>query len=231
MLVRGPAVVQNNVLFNLGGNGIYSGDNDRGTLSDAAISHNTVYNSAGWGVYLEGWSGREGMVLANNAIANTIGYGLYVLDGGVDATNYISHNVVSGLVDNMELYSGTDAPVVPGGGDADFVDPISWDFYPSNGSLLVNAADPASQAYVPGTDFNGAARNGETPDAGAYERSGDDNPGWVIAEGYKAVGELDEGTDDVVGGGCCKKEGGAEDTAALLPFALFAIGRARRRRA
>lgn len=230
LLVRGPAVVQNNVLFNLGGHGIYSGDNDRGTLSDAVITHNTVYDSVGWGVYVEQWAGKANMVLANNAVTNTVGYGLYVSDGGVDATNYLSHNVVSGLVDNMELYSGTDTPVIPGGGDADYADPLSWDFYPSAGSLLVNAADASSQAWVPETDFNGAARNGESPDAGAYERSGDSNPGWVLSEGYKVVGELDDGGDDVVGGGCCKKEGGAEETAALVPFAALALLRARRRR-
>lgn len=231
LLVRGPSVVQNNLIFNVVGKGLYSGDNDRGTLENAAISHNTVFNTTDWGIYIEDWAGRKGMVLANNAVANTTGYGLTVHDGGVDDQNYLSHNVVSGLVQNLTLYAGTDSPVIPGGGALDFTDPTGWNFYPTSGSALVNAGDATSNAYVPATDFNGAPRNGDSPDAGAYERASDENPGWVLQEGFKDVGELNTGTGDVVGGGCCKGgDKGAAEAAGLLPFGLLALGGARRRR-
>lgn len=230
LLVRGGSIVQNNVIFNTTtGAGLYSGDNERGTLAYASISHNTVYNTGGYAGYVESWAGREGMVLANNAFCNPTGYGLYAADAGIDADNYISHNVVTGLVQHFELYDGTDTPIIPGGGALDFLDPEGWNFYPSASSALVNAADPGSAAFVPPDDFNGAARNGESPDAGAYERSGDQNPGWLLQEGYKTVGELNDGDDDVVGGGCCGKKGSAEEALLLLPFASFFALRARRR--
>lgn len=228
LLVRGPSLVQNNVVFNTGRYGIYTGDNDRATLTNAVISHNTVYDTADYALYMESWSGREGMVLANNALCNTTGYGLGIADGGVDDQAYLAHNVVSGLVTRLEQYAGNDTPVIPGGGDGDFLDPESWNFYPSNGSSLVHAADPASAAWVPETDFNGAPRNGDAPDAGAYERSGETNPGWLFQEGFKTVGDLAEDSPDVVGG-CCKGKGGGTESALFAPFLLLALRCARSR--
>lgn len=226
----GASLVRNNVVFNITGKGIVSGQNDRGTTDHVVISHNTVVDTSDYGIQVESWAGLEGMVLANNAVANTTGLGLNAPAGAVDDAVYVSHNVVSGLVTGLLQYAGTTDPYLPGGGGTDFVDTVSWDFYPSSDSTLRDAGDASSAAWVPETDFNGAARDGASPDAGAYEYDGEGNPGWLIAEGFKDVGALSDRPDDTVGGGCCggKSADGAE---ALLLLPLAALGFRRRVRA
>jgi len=224
----GPSLVRNNVVFNITGKGIISGQNDRGTTENVVISHNTVVDTTDYGIQVEGWAGLAGMVLANNVVANPTGLGLNAASGAVDDTAYISHNVVSGLVSGLLQYAGTADPYFPGGGQTDFEDPASWSFYPSGDSTLRDLGDPASAAWVPTVDFNGASRDGDSPDVGAYEYDGEGNPGWLIAEGFKDVDALSDRPDDTVGGGCCggKSTEGAE---ALLLFPLFALGFRRRR--
>lgn len=217
--VAGAAQVRNNLVFNAGEYGIHASNNSRDTLENLVISHNTVAATGGFAAYLEGWAGKPNMVFANNALSNPTGYGLAAAEGGIDDANYLSHNVVSGLVYRLDLYAGTAAPYLAGAGDTDFVDPEGWDFYPAAGSTLVGAADPSSSAWVPGTDFNGAPRDGGSPDVGAYEWDGAGNPGWVVQEGFKQLG-VDDGGDDEVLGGCCKDKADAEADAALfLPVA------------
>lgn len=232
LLVRGPSIVRNNVIFDVEGCGLYSGDNDRGTLADAVITHNTVYGTGGWAACARGWAGREGLVMANNAFYNTLGYGLQFEqgeEGGLDDLALISHNVVSGLVDGLSLYAGDPQPVIAGGGERDLTDPEGWDFYPASGSTLINAGNPAAAAFVPEVDFNGAPRDGEAPDAGAYERDGEGNPGWVLQEGFKEPGFAE--ADYEVGRGCCGKEEDAKGgEAAALAFAGLALGLQLRRR-
>lgn len=229
--VFGSAQVRNNVVFLTGQEGIYSANNDRDTLGTAAITHNTVADTAGFGIYLESWAGRENMVLANNVVSNPTGYGLGAAKGGIDDTNYLSTNYVTGLVYRFDLYAGGTTPYFPGGGGTDFADPEAWDFYPAQGSLLIGSADEASAAYVPGTDFNGAPRDGDAPDVGAYEWDGAGNPGWVVKEGFKDLDAYTGGNDDVLGGGCCQgKEETDKQALLLLPLAGIGAGLRRRRR-
>ncbi len=229
--VYGASVVRNNVVFNVQGRGIQTGDNGRNTLDNLVITHNTVYNTTDYGIYIESWAGRTGMVLANNAVANTTGLAIAATQGNVDDTNYISNNVASGWVNGLTLYAGSAQPVIGGGGETDFEDPVSWNYYPSQTSALIGVGDPSANAYVPETDFNGAARNGDAPDAGAYEWDGDGNPGWLISEGYKDLEALSANPGDTVGGGCCGA-GKEDDTDAaallLVPFAIFGLRRRRR---
>ena len=86
-------------------------------------------------------------------------------------------------------------------------------------------ATDAARPTGPGADVTTA------PDAGAYERSGDQNPGWVLQEGFKEAGFTDPDYD--VGSGCCGKPadsaGGASEAATFL--GLSALLRLRRRRA
>lgn len=227
LYVRGAARVWDNLVFDVDGVGIYTTDNDHDILDDVVITHNTVWNTTSWGAYIDRWSGRTGNAFANNAIDNITGYGLEVEDGGMDDAVLFSSNVVSGLVSGVE--DGSDG-VVAGGGDGDFVDAEGWDLYPSSSGALVGAGDP--QGFVPDVDFNGVARDGAGPDVGAYERTADDNPGWVLQEGFKDTSPVDADDGSAVGG-CCGSSG---DTAAksgvlLLPMAGFwRFSRSRSRR-
>lgn len=228
MDIRGGSRVRNNVVFNVEGVGLRSAANDRDTLDDVVISFNTVVNTTGYAVYIEEWDGRTGNVLANNALCNPTGYGLYVEDEGDTGEvelGLFTGNVVCGLADTPASLAGT---FTAGGGYDDFVDPEGWDFYPSAGSHLKDAADPSGETWVPDEDFNGAPRDGGSPDVGAYEWSGADNPGWDIQEDFKESGYT-AGPGEEVGGGCCGEDG--EKSALLALPALLGAGALRRRRA
>ena len=132
---------------------------------------------------------------------------------------------MTGKVDGLDPLLGH---FIPGHGDADFVDATGWDFYPSSTSVLVGAADPAGEAYVPATDFNGAERDGASPDAGAYERRETTNPGWQIQEGFKVLGVQTGGGGEAVGGCCSDKQSKGEQAALIAPLLAFALRRRRR---
>lgn len=227
MEIDGPAVVRNNLVFRIDGFGVYTRNNGFDQFEDVVISFNTVADTAEWAIYINDWAGRPGMVFANNAVANPTGYAIYAGDEHTDAGNYISANVVTGLIDGLEDMDGA---YWPGGGYDDYADVEGWDFYPVSGSNLVNSADPAGEAWVPQADFNGAPREGDAPDVGAYEYSSGDNPGWAIREGFKDL-TLDEASgEQVTGGGCCSKdESSTEAGLLLLPGLLLGMGVRRRR--
>lgn len=222
LYVAGSSVVRNNLVFNTGERGIYTGDSsDRGTFTELVISHNTIVDTGWWGIYLEHWAEGEGMVLANNVISNPTGYALTTEEeeGDISEANYIQANVVTGLVwgEFDELAGHFQA----GFGSQDFVDAPGWNFYPADGSSLVGQADPSGSAWVPEVDFNDYPRDGASPDVGAYERSGGENPGWAIQEGFKVPGYDDSGETQQVGG-CCN-EGDGEPAAAFLLLPLLGL--------
>jgi hypothetical protein len=224
--VYGAAIVRNNLIFNVDGRGIRSGMADDRVLEKVVITHNTIVNTTGWGVELDNWAGNPGMVFANNAITNATGYAFQSDEGHLDANNYLRGNVFTGLVEGLTAFPEA---FVPGGGMLDYHDAVGWDFYPTADAILVDAGDAAGDAWVPETDFNGNLRDGEFPDVGAYEVVAGSNPGWVIQEGFKEVGD---GTIDgaEVGSGCCKKKEKAEgsDAAIALVPLIFALRRRRR---
>lgn len=247
MYIVGSALVQNNLIFEIGGDGIevrndYEGD----SLQDLQISHNTIARTDGWGAELNDWFDRENLVFANNAIANPTGYGMYWEDWlyqednygygysttptGDDTDNYISNNVVTGLVEGFDpLIRSTF--VIPGGGITDYVSIDDWDFYPTSNSQLRDKGDANGNAYIPQDDFNGTARDGQSPDVGAYEYDGEGNPGWVVQESFKDYSPSDGRNANVPTGGCCG--GGAskqsDTTTALLLLPLGLLTRLRRR--
>ncbi len=221
LVIEGSALVQNNIVFRAGDYGIYVSDTDRNTLQDVAISFNTVAETGQWGAWLRDWPGHTGMVFANNVIANPLGYGMdYDRDDytAADPSNQLAGNLVTGLVEDMDIEVHPTG-ALPGAGYADFLDAPNGNFYPVRDSLLVNAADPAGENYVPTDDFNGAVRQGDVPDVGAYEWTAEANPGWTIEPGFKVLGvtEVTGGAD--VGGGCCGKDGTGEAGFGLLPLA------------
>jgi len=229
MWFEGAAIIQNNIVFDVDGDGIRSwNDDNRNGLENQVISHNTVVNTTGDAIQLSGWFFRSGMVFTNNVAANPTGYGLDYDDDSFteyDSTsNYIRSNVVTGLV---EGYDKTIFPdwVIAGAGFSDFVDVENWDFYPSSSATIINVGDGSSEAWVPQFDFNGAPRDGAAPDAGAYEWDGEGNPGWTVQEGFKQLGYDNAGaTHDVGAGGCCggkNAEKKSEKALFFLPFLTF----------
>lgn len=222
--VRGASRVRNNLVFNITGIGIKSAGNDRNTYEDAVISHNTVVNTKAYAGSFEDQAANTN-VIANNVFCNPTGYGMYVedvSDTAITDYGYISHNVVCGLVDVPDAILDT---ILPGGGYTDYIDQEGWNFYPAIGSTLIDAGDPAGDAWVPDTDFNDAPREGDAPDIGAYEWSGESNPGWAIQEDFKETG-YNANPGEEVGGGCCGDDG--EKSAALL-LPLLGLGTLRRR--
>ncbi|MEL6342033.1 MAG: right-handed parallel beta-helix repeat-containing protein [Myxococcota bacterium] len=237
LFVEGSALIRNNLIFNVDGTGLFSRDPERKTFTDQIISFNTIANTTDWAVYLEDWYYASGMVFANNAACNPIGYG-WEYDIPVDllddtaiapSENVMRNNVVCGLVEGTEVLEDTSA-LVPGAGNGDFTNVENWDFYPANrDSSLVNAADPDGATFIPEVDFSGYPRDGASPDVGAYEYFEDGNPGWPIQEGFKQFPELELSSDRAsVTGGCCEDEGSGADAALLAP--LIGLGVLFRRR-
>ncbi|MEZ4317718.1 MAG: right-handed parallel beta-helix repeat-containing protein [Myxococcota bacterium] len=230
--VYGAARVRNNVVFEMGGYGIRSGNHENDDLADAVISYNTIALTDDWAVRLDDWPDRDGMVFSSNVVANITGRGLlYDNDLGdeeIDTTTYVTGNVVSGLVDGIDITLYPDW-FVPGAGVADFTDVAAWDFYPVNQSQLVGSADPASDAWVPEVDFNGVARNGAAPTVGAYEWEGAGNPGWVLQEDFKDLEVANgPGGTDLPRGGCCGAKSDNSEAFLLLPLLAFGLTGRRR---
>lgn len=219
----GPSEVRNNLVFLSDGYGILVENNSRDEYSDVHVSHNTVYGTVDWGIRLTGWLDRDGMVLANNVVANTSGYAFDADFAEVADHGYISGNVFSGLV--TDVGAGTGA-YIPGGGEADFTDAANWDFFPTSNALFLGNGDAAGDAFIPADDFNGATRDGANPTVGAYEWSSGGNPGWAIREAFKEFG-LTIRDEEV--GGCCNKDPEAAEAGMLLMPLVLLFGLRRRR--
>jgi hypothetical protein len=220
--VRGPATVRNNVVVGAGGYGVRVYDDGNNALADVVVSHNTVVDTLDWGVRLDDWAGRTGLVLANNAVVNPTGRAFYVDEGELDDANRVVGNVFTGWVEHLDPLLGG---FTPGNGYADLADPLGLDVYPSVTSAYVGAGDVAADSYVPTADYSGYPRDGAAPDVGAYEFFGDTNPAGPIAAGFKAEAPpLEEGSGV---GGCGK---GGSEASLLAPLLWLAVGRRHRRR-
>ncbi|MCB9691035.1 MAG: right-handed parallel beta-helix repeat-containing protein [Alphaproteobacteria bacterium] len=226
MEVVGEALVRNNVVVQAQGIGIRSGNHENNDLRNVRITFNTVALAGQEAVRLDDWANREGMVFSSNAIANITGRGFRYDSDEEDTTNYITSNVVSGLVEGVDPTLFPDW-YLPGSGLADFADAVNWDFYPAVNSGLVGVGDPASEAWVPSVDFNGDPRNGASPTVGAFQWSGAGNPGWILAEDFKNT-EPTVRIVDGSGGGCCKKNQDGSEAVLLLPLLGLFAGRRRR---
>lgn len=224
--ITGEAIVRNNLVFETGGIGIRVGNHENDDLRNVRVTFNTVALTDEAGIRLDDWGGREGMVLSSNVVANITGRAFQWENGEDPALAYVTANVFSGLVEGVDAVAYPDW-FVPGSGLADFADVENWDFYPGTNSSLVGMGDPAAEAWVPQTDFNDEARNGESPTVGAYQWGGAGNPGWLIAEDFKgAVGAAGPVVVDE-GGGCCKKQEDGSTALVALPLFFF-LGRRRR---
>lgn len=231
LYIEGSSTIRNNVIAKVGGRGIQTNNGDRDDLDDVIISHNTIADTGSDAMYLEDVFFRSGIVVTNNVLANPTGLGLRYTDEWQDydvTANVLRNNVVTGLVQNIpEAMLAT--AILPGGGLTDFSNPDALDYYPVGTAVLVNAGDPSADSWVPELDFNGLPREGDQPDAGAYEWDGDGNPGDPLTPGFKGTADAGStGTHDV-GGGCCSKDG--DEGQAFLVMPLLALAGLRRRRA
>lgn len=135
--VQGEAVVRANLIVDGAVAGFHSHDH-QGESRHLTFVHNTIVNS-GRAVNLVNWSGRPGMVCANNAAYSLTGSSLHF--GGGAAGVALAGNVVVGPV------VGTSAGFVPGQGLADFAD-LDWDAsgldaQPAPAGALIGSAAPA----------------------------------------------------------------------------------------
>jgi hypothetical protein len=222
--VAGAATVRNNIVFRIQGNGIRSTDQFPDSLQDVVIANNTIVDTSDWGVRLQQWNEKQGMVLTNNAVANPTGRAFTVDSEEWDDGNYIAGNVMTGLVETIDSELGQ---FTPGFGYGDFEDAATWDFYPTPSSALMGVGDPAPEAFVPSSDFSDVARDGSAPDVGAYEYTGEGNPGWTLQEDFKGP-PTQRTAGEELGGGCCGDKG--SDAGVLLWPLIALFGRRRRGR-
>ncbi|MBI5434478.1 MAG: right-handed parallel beta-helix repeat-containing protein [Planctomycetes bacterium] len=158
MQVQGEAIVRNNFLMH-GANAFGSHDH-QGQVRDLEFVHNTLVN-VGRGAQLSNWSGRPGLVFANNVVYSQNSQSLSFGGGSSGVT--LSGNVVVGAV------SGASSGWIVGNGLADFT-AVSWDASqqdatPSPTSALLASGDPTWAVL---DDLTGAARAGSL-EAGCYD--------------------------------------------------------------
>ncbi|MCC6406373.1 MAG: right-handed parallel beta-helix repeat-containing protein [Planctomycetes bacterium] len=156
--VQGEALVRNNLLMH-GANAFGSHDH-QGQVRDLEFVHNTLIN-VGRGAQLSNWSGRPGMVFANNVVYSQNSQSLSFGGGSSGVT--LSGNVVVGSV------AGASSGWIVGNGLADFT-AVSWDASqrdatPSPTSAILASGDPTWAVL---DDLTGAARVGSL-EAGCYD--------------------------------------------------------------
>ncbi len=187
----GDAVVRNNLIFAVGQNGIHAKPSQGEIVEQLTIAHNTIINPDG--VCLRGneWPGGEGIVLANNALYCAGGTAIK-LPAGTGSALVIGNAVVGGVEGAMMgTFDGIST-------EASFLNAAGKEVYPTIGSPLIDAGE-AGHADA---DFNCLPRDPGGVDVGAYNYDGSDNPGWVVAPGFKscAMGATTSGGTDGTSG-------------------------------
>jgi len=166
------AVIRNNLILESPGSGFNSQDHQGATPQNLEFAHNTVVGGSPC-LRLNNWSGKTGLVLANNAV---------YCESGSYAISGVSGVAVAG---NVIVPATSSLPSsgyrVGRSASQDFLDAASRSVYPSATSPLIGAG---SSTWVTAVDFNGTSRTG-APDAGAYAWTGPTNPGWVVTAGFK----------------------------------------------
>lgn len=171
------AIITNNLLLDSPANGFNSQPHQGAMPANLEFVHNTIVGGDPC-VRLGSWDG-AGLVFANNAVYCPSGsFAIGSTGTAIFAGNVVYPTaIMSSAVGN--------APEV------DLVDPATRDVYPSAGSALIGAADPV---FIVATDYNGTARD-EPSEAGAYERTSDANPGWMVGPGFRGMPAVMPGTD------------------------------------
>lgn len=181
LLLRGTAVVRNNLFVDSVSNGVYVQPADDQDFDDVVLVSNTIAGSEGPALEIRDQRESVGFVVANNVVANPTGVAIRIPTDHLDPDATVRNNLATGAVDGLALDGGH---VLAGNGYGDFAAPEARDFYPGPDSALSDAAWLASEAWLPATDFNGLPRD-DAADIGAYELSVAENPGWLPVPGFK----------------------------------------------
>jgi MYXO-CTERM domain-containing protein len=237
ILFVGQATVRNNIAIASTANGIESAPIASAMPHDLTVIHNTVVGAATC-FAASGWATTTNQIVANNA--------LYC--GGTTAIELLGGAPAATLSRNIGLGAFTLPAGFRLGADlaTDLGRMTDDDVYPPTGSSLIDVADPA---YTDSVDFNGFTRD-VRPDVGAYEHLTDENPGWIVGEGFKqflpqpidqevffpsgppddgggGFGFFDAGFTNQPSGGCgCR----SSDPGGATLFALLLLVRRRRAR-
>lgn len=168
------AIIRNNIIMDSPGNGFNSQPHQAAVPSNLQFVHNTIVGGSPC-VRLGSWSGRTGLVFANNAIY-------------CDADDFAIGGLANVVVTGNVVVPATSA--LPASGyrvgqsvALDFADAAGRNLYPRAGSRLIDAGDAT---YATSVDFNGTARTG-VPEAGAYDYSTSQNPGWAVGPSFKGA--------------------------------------------
>jgi MYXO-CTERM domain-containing protein len=185
--VVGDAIVSNNLVFDVAASGIASKPSQGAVPTNLSIVDNTVVRAGDGCLRGNNWNdaGSATIVVANDALYCAGSTAIRLPDGAGSAT--FASNVVEGADEGP-------AGSIPGEVGADLADAVGLNAYPTAGSALIGGADAS---WAPATDFNCLPRTGA--DVGAYERSDADNPGWVVAPGFKTCADAGEPDTDEPG--------------------------------
>lgn len=166
--VVSDAVVRNNIIFDCSATGVTAAPHAAvPQMRNVKIVNNTIVNHPR-GVLIR-WSKASNMVFANNAIycPGSTAIDASGISKGEFAANYIAGRLVGAAIDNSRFYDG-------GSISAAFVGPDKKNYWPKQGSVLINHANPT---FAPKLDFNKTIRKPPF-DVGAYESEGHiKNPG------------------------------------------------------
>ncbi|MGH7344972.1 MAG: right-handed parallel beta-helix repeat-containing protein [Candidatus Rokuibacteriota bacterium] len=181
MQAAADSIIRNNIILATTGGGFTSQNHAGVTPANLQFIHNTIIGGSPC-LRLNSWSGKTGLVFANNAVY--CGSGGYAISGVSGVT--VSGNVI--LPSTSQLPSS--GYIVGRSTASDFIDAAGRNTYPTSDSKIVDAG---AVAFVTPFDFNWTPRAG-VPDAGAYTLTTPPNPGWIPVPGFKPL----RGTDTAV---------------------------------
>jgi len=172
------ATIRNNIILGAAGDGVAMQPHQAGVPQNLTVAHNTILKPAGDCVSVRGATGT--VVVANNALYSKAGRAFYT--NSTPSLIAFSGNVGTGGVEGLAAKLGV------GSLASDFVlasysGGVPNNVFPKPGAALVGTG---AAAHVPADDFNGTPRNGAA-DVGAYAFAAAGNPGWALAEGFKAA--------------------------------------------
>ncbi len=177
------AIITNNIILNSAGSGIQSQNHQSAIPGGLTIAHNTIIGN-GHSIRINSPSGGGGLsgpiLIANNALYSTDSSGQALRLPSLSGFT-ISGNVGVGAAQPSQPTSAWNAG---GNINADFGNAGNKNVYPTTSSLLIGNADPG---HLSRQDFNDTKRGGGLDVVGAYTHSYNQNPGWIIHPEFKVT--------------------------------------------
>jgi len=171
----GDVIVRNNIVANTGASGIAAKASQGELVKDLTIIHNTVTGAGDACMRGNDFPAGVNIVIANNAFYCEGGTAIKLAQGA--GTAVLAANAVIGGIEGVDTGTLDGGPLATA-----FSDPAALQFYLPLGSPLIDTAEPKYYAI---DDFNCLLRHQGPPDIGVYEASTPENPGWLVAPGFK----------------------------------------------